>query len=126
MYEDVHLCGYEPVDLYIKRIYAGGQDVDRNRAYVVYQYFTGIEKFLNEASRVLSDDGLLMVFVGDNHIRKIYVPTHGLLMGIAEDRCGFRTETFFYHQLKRKKFGLPRHITGNQIGREMAIVLRKS
>lgn len=126
MYTDLHLCGYEPVDTYIKNIFSQGKDVDKNRAYVVYQYFVGMERFLNEASRVLCDDGLLVIFVGDNHIRRIYVPTHTLLMEMAEEKCGFKTETFFYHQLKRKKFGLPRHTTGNQISREMAMVLRKN
>jgi DNA modification methylase len=125
MYEDLHICGYEPVDTYIKKIYSQGKDVDKNRAYVVYQYFTGIERFLNEASRVLCDDGLLVIFVGDNHIRRIYIPTHTLIMKMAEEKCDFKIETFFYHQLKQKKFGLPRHATGNQISREMAIILRK-
>lgn len=125
MYEKLHLSEYEPVDSLIKTIYSLGKDVDKNRAYVVFQYFTGMEKFLNEARRVLSDDGCLVIFVGDNHIRRIYIPTHELLMRMAEKKFGFKCETFFYHQLKKKKFGLPRHESGDEISREMGMVLRK-
>jgi DNA modification methylase len=125
MYKDIHLCGYEPVDRYIEKIYSQGRDVDKNRAYIVFQYFNSMETFMDEASRVLSDDGRLVIFVGDNHIRKIYIPTHVLLMRMAEEKCKFKTETFFFHQLKKKRFGLPRYETGDQINREMAMVLRK-
>lgn len=125
MYEDLHLSGYEPVDTFIERVYSPGKNVDKNRAYILYQYFTGMQAFLKEARRVLEADGFLIIVVGDNHIRKIYIPTHMLLMRIAEERVGFQTETFFYHKLRRKKFGLPRHDTGGQIKREMAMVLKK-
>ena len=125
MYADLHLCGYKPVDEYIQKIYFGGKDVDMNRAYVVYQYFTGMRAFLKEAKRTLKDGRHLVIFVGDNRIRNVYVPTHVLLMKIAEEEFGFRTETFFYHQMKRKKLGLPRNKTGGEIEKEMAMVLRK-
>jgi DNA modification methylase len=125
MYADLHLTGYGPVDEYIIKIYNGGRDVDKNRAYIVYQYFCGMQAFLKEAARVLKDKKLLVIFVGDNRIRNIYIPTHCLLMKIAEDKFGFEAETFFYHQMKLKKLAMPRNKTGGEIEKEMAIVLRK-
>jgi len=125
MYKELHLCGCKPVDKIVEKIYSGGKDVDKNRAYVVYQYFTGIQTFLKEADRVLKNNGLLVIFVGDNQIRKLYVPTHMLIKKMAEEIFGFKTETFFYHQMKLKKLGMPRNVTAGEIKREMAMVLRK-
>jgi DNA modification methylase len=125
MYSDLHLSGYEPVDGYITKIYSGGKDVDKNRAFVVFQYFTGMQVFLEECNRVLRKEGSLVIFVGDNRIRNIYVPTHTLLLEMAKDRCGFEVETFFYHRMKHKKLAIPRYATGGEIETEMAVVLRR-
>jgi DNA modification methylase len=125
MYNDLHLCEYVPVDEYIIKIYSKGKDVDKNRAYVIYQYFTSMQVFLKECKRVLKDGKLAVVFVGDNNIRKLYIPTHILLMKMAEEKFGFETETFLYHRMKQKKLAIPRNATGGEIQTEMAMVLRK-
>ena len=83
------------------------------------------KKVMKEIKRVLKKDGFFVMFVGSNTIRNQFVPTHLLLRKIAEQNVGFKTNTYFYHRIKRKKLGIPRNITGGEIPEEMAIVFQK-
>ena len=124
MFDAKHSCGDPVIDQYIDRIYSGGSDVDKNRAYIVWEYFTDMKSVLAECFRVLESGSHMVIFVGDNRIRKQYVPTHEILNHIAS-QTGFEVETFFYHQMKNKILGVGRNVTGGEIQREMATVLRK-
>jgi hypothetical protein len=125
MFREMHLTDFEPVDKFVKAVYAGGKDVDINRSFIIYQYFSEMEKVLHEIMRVLRTDGNFILFVGSNTIRNHYIPTHELLKQIAEEKIGFTTKTYFYHKMKRKKLGIPRNVTGGEIPTEMAMVFSK-
>ena len=124
MFKDLHLTNFQYVDKYIKDIYSEN-NVDANRAFIMYQYFTGMTKAMSEIHRVLKDNSYFIMVIGSNNIRNRYVPTHELLKNIAEKEIGFSTTTYFYHRMKRKKLGIPRNSTGNVIPDDMVIVFKK-
>ena len=124
MFKDLHLTNFQYVDKYIKDIYSEN-NVDANRAFIMYQYFTGMTKAMSEIHRVLKDNSYFIMVVGSNNIRNRYVPTHELLKNIAEKEIGFSTTTYFYHRMKRKKLGIPRNSTGNVSPDDMVIVFKK-
>ena len=125
MYENMQLTKFTPVDKLIKDIHSDGKDVDTNRAFILYQYFTSMEKIMLQINRVLKKSHYFIMFVGSNTIRNRYVPTHKLLMQMGKEKLGFSVKTYFYHRMKKKKFALPRNSTGNVILDEMAIVFQK-
>lgn len=68
--------------------------VDKKRSYVVYKYFCDMRKNFIEIKRVLKPEGYYCVAVADNIIRKIPVPTHSILMDIAQEE-GFRIIDYY-------------------------------
>jgi len=78
------------LDEILKDIY----QVDRKRSYVVYKYFIDMKMNFLEVKRVLEPQGHYVVAVADNIVRKVSVPTHAVLMDIAQE-VGFRVVDFY-------------------------------
>lgn len=68
--------------------------VDKKRSYVVYKYFTDMRMNFLEVKRVLKPGGHYVVAVADNNVRKVPVPTHMILMDIAQE-VGFRVVDYY-------------------------------
>ncbi len=98
----------------------------RNRAYVVAQYFSGMQASFAEAYRVLKAGGLYVFVVGEaNRICGLQVPTSAILKEQAES-VGFDVEVDIFHELaNRSSMRLSRSSTGGTIGREQVYVFRK-
>jgi tRNA G10 N-methylase Trm11 len=127
-YEKLNQVGNAHIDEIISRIYNLNlkPDVDKNRAFVVYQYFAGIKKALEEMFRVLKPGAICIIILGDNTIRKVYIPTHLLVQELAEEKeIGFRTITRFYHRIQARRLGINRNHTGGKIKDELVMVLQK-
>lgn len=82
------------LDKILQKIY----EVDKKRSYVVYKYFLDMRKNFQEIKRVLAPRGYYCVAVADNIVRSIPVPTHEILMSIAEE-VGFETMDYFASML---------------------------
>jgi DNA modification methylase len=110
----------------VRRIEATKKPAARNRAYVVAQYFSGMENSLQEAFRVLRKRGLMFLVVGEsNRICGITVETAGIL-GDAAKMAGFKVELEFLHALaNRSSMRLGRSRSGGKIAHERVYVLRK-
>lgn len=78
------------LDEILQKIY----EVDKKRSYVVYKYFSDMRTNFLEVKRVLLPDGYYCVAVADNIVRNIPVPTHAILMDIAQE-VGFSTVDHF-------------------------------
>jgi len=82
--------GNSRLDEILEEIY----EVDRKRSYVVYKYFIDMKKSFREVKRVLIPERYYVVAVADNIIRKVPVPTHTILMDIAQE-VGFRVVDYY-------------------------------
>lgn len=82
--------GNPTLDEILQKIY----EVDKKRSYIVYKYFSDMRTNFLEVKRVLRPHGHYCVAVADNIVRKIPVPTHAILMDIAQE-VGFKTVDYF-------------------------------
>lgn len=120
-YAELHLTNNLRLDDIIKKIY----DVDKQRAYILYQYFVEMGKAFKEFHRILAKSGCFVITIGDNIVRKIPVPTHELIIDIAENNAGFKCERVGYDVIKAHALMTKRNITGGVMNVEWAMVLRK-
>ncbi|SIS43515.1 DNA methyltransferase [Salimicrobium flavidum] len=126
LYSQKRLLGYKVVDDIIEDLYSTGDTTDRNRAYIIWQYFDNMLRFLQESYRVLKPGKNLIIVIGDNNIRKRYIPTHEYIRELAtSNRVGFELDTYFYHQLRNIKLKVNRNKTGGKIKYEMIMILKK-
>jgi len=125
-YSELKKTGIEFVDDYIRKIYYSynSSNTSKNRAYVVYQYFDQMKVAFEEFYRVLKSGGKAIFVVGDNNIRGIYVPTHKLLLKIAE-LIGFSVDIYFYHVIHSRKLNVNRNKNAGIIKEEMIFVIEK-
>ncbi len=89
-YKELHKYGNTRLDEILETIY----ELDERRSYVVYRYFTDMRKNFIEMKRVLKPMSHYVVAVADNIVRKVSVPTHSILMDIAQE-VGFEIADYF-------------------------------
>jgi len=89
-YSEIKKYGNPRLDELLERIYA----IDPKRSFVVYKYFTEMRENFLEVKRVLKPNGYYTVAVADNVIRKIKLPTHEILMDIAQE-VGYSVEEYY-------------------------------
>lgn len=80
---------------------------DRRRSFIIYQYFIDMTKNMAEVKRVLKPGGRYVVTVGNNVIRGHVIPTHRVLMAIAE-QMGYKVESYFCSEVIRHFIKVPR------------------
>jgi len=108
------------LDDIIKKLYAQ----DKNRAFILYQYFVEMKKAFQEFKRVLSRGGYFVITIGDNIIRKIPIKTHELIVKLAEE-VGFKTECVGYDVIRAHALMTKRNITGGVMNIEWIMVFKK-
>jgi len=89
-YKNLMKYGNSVLDDILEKIY----QVDKKRSYVVYKYFYDMKKNFLEVKRTLKPGGYYCVTVADNVVRKVQVPTHAILMDIAQE-VGFKIVDYF-------------------------------
>lgn len=122
-YDELRLTGYDPIDEQIKKIFEKGERKDKIRAFILYQYFTGMEDAFESLSRVLKEDAYCVIVVGDNEIRNEYIPTAKYLRSIAES-VGFDSVTNFKHYYRKVQLQTGRRSTGGKIDYETVLILQ--
>jgi DNA modification methylase len=125
-YMNIQETGQNIADAFITSFRSSESAVDKIRAYIVSEYFTDMHKALIELYRVLQPNSLLIIIVGDNVLRKQYMPTSEIIQDIAVNQVGFSLENYFFHQLRNIRLKVPRNTTGGTIKKERVIILRKS
>jgi hypothetical protein len=122
--ERLHLIGKsysENVDKVISRVY----EKDKKRAFIIYHYFTEIKKVFEETRRVLADEGVLVITIGDGTIRNVPIKTHELMIDVIEG-IGFRTKKVSYDLIKTHNLVPKRNVTAGVMNREWAEVFTKT
>lgn len=119
-------CSDSEVQSYIDKLWEIDTPTSKNRAFVLYQYFTGMIASFEEMMRVLKTGGKVFFVVGENNnICGIEVPTASLLKQIAE-KIGFNLELEFFHRIaNRSAMRMNRSKSGGSIKNELVYVFTK-
>ena len=118
--ETLIVTGIKSLDAITKKIYL----VDKKRAYVVSKYFKDMAENINAVRVVLKDNAHYIIVVGNSVIRDIEVPTHKILIEIAE-KNGFHLENVFSYIIKNRYLRIPRADRGGLIKYDWIIDLKK-
>jgi DNA modification methylase len=116
----LHNTGHPDIDEYITRVF------ERNKAlaFVMWRYFSDVERHLNAMSVILKPGAHYIVVVGDSTLAGVSVPTHTLLKSCAE-RIGFKTCFQFAYEIRNKYMRFPRGGRGGVVAHDWVIDLAK-
>jgi DNA modification methylase len=98
--------------------------LDKKRAYVVLKYFQDMEANIISVKDLLKVNAHYVIVVGDSVIRDIEVPTHKILIEIAE-KNGLILENTFSYIIKNRYLRIPRADRGGFIKYDWIIDLKK-
>lgn len=102
-YCSLRTFGNSVLDKLLKDIF----EQDPRRSFIVYQYFVDMRKNLEEVKHVLKSGSRYIIAVGNNVIRGYTIPTHRILMDIAES-LGYKIENYFCSEVIRHFIKVPR------------------
>jgi DNA modification methylase len=111
---------FENIDKAIAAVY----EKDKKRAFIMYQYFTEIQQAFKETKRVLDDQGVFAITIGDSTIRQIPIATHELIADVIES-VGFKTQKVNYDLIKTHALVPKRNKTAGLMEKEWAMVFTK-
>lgn len=97
---------------------------DKNRARTCLAYFNDIYKNLLCVYRSLKVNGEYHIIIGDNTIKKIYVPTHKIIASLAKS-VGYKWFGYYKYQIKDHRTSIPRDNENNKIQYEYVLMLKK-
>lgn len=126
-YSRIGKTGIAEIDKTIEEIYHshGSNQQSQLRSRVTYKYFLDMKKHFEQAYKILKNGGRYCIVVGDNNIRKVFVPTSEYLSQIAES-VGFKKETQFQIILKFRSMNVDRNLDfASKIDYDRMIVLKK-
>ena len=118
--ETLLTTGIKLLDDLLKRIYL----IDKKRAFVIYNYFKDMEANLVAVKYLLKKGSHYIIVVGDSVIRGVEVPTHKILIEIAE-KNGFQLINLFSYIIKNRYLRIPRADRGGFIKFDWIIDLKK-
>jgi DNA modification methylase len=98
--------------------------LDKKRAYVVLKYFQDMEANIISVKDLLKVNAHYVIVVGDSVIRDIEVPTHKILIEIAE-KNGLILENTFSYIIKNRYLRIPRADRGGFIKYDWIIDFKK-
>ncbi len=98
--------------------------LDKKRAYVVLKYFQDMEANIISVKDLLKVNAHYVIVVGDSVIRDIEVPTHKILIEIAE-KNGLLLENTFSYIIKNRYLRIPRADRGGFIKYDWIIDFKK-
>lgn len=124
-YNTLQLTGSDEIDEIIKIIYKKGERKDKIRAYILYQYFTGMREVFQQLSDVLKPEGYCVIVVGDNEIRNETIPTAEFLVEVTKD-TDLALQHSFKHFYKKIQLQAGRRSTAGKIDYETILILQNS
>lgn len=107
----------------LQRILSQLDEKDKKSAYIVYKYFEGMKKNLDEVNRVLKRNSKYCVVVGENTFRKVRIPTYKILADIAA-QSGFELAHLFVYDVINRHLDIPRW-NESRIERDHILVLQR-
>lgn len=99
-------------------------EIDKKKAYVVYNYFENMKQVLNQSYNVLKNNGHFCLITGCNTICSIHIPTYKIITQIAENN-GFKLIELGTDEIKNRVLPPERNHKGGIIKEEWITVFRK-
>jgi hypothetical protein len=96
---------------------------DKKSAFIVYKYFEGMRKNLEEVNRVLRRNSTYCVVVGENTFRRVRIPTYRILADVAV-HSGFDLEGLFVYDVINRHLDIPRW-NDSRIEKDHILVLKR-
>jgi len=97
---------------------------DKERAYLVYKYFYDMENSIQKIFKILKKGKYLILVIGDNTIRGLFIPTHRILSNILM-RSGFIKDRILKDKIKYRGFMKKRNQTAGVIDYEWILIYKK-
>lgn len=97
---------------------------DKKRANIVANFFLDMEVNMRSVYKHLNKNGIYCIVVGDSLIRQVEVPTHKILIEIAES-LGYSLDILFSYIIKNRYLRFPRNGRGGFIKNDWVICLKK-
>jgi len=98
---------------------------DRKRAFVVLKFFEDMTKNIMAVKKLLRPNSHYVIVVGDSEIRRVNIPTHEILVDIAEQN-GLKLDNVFSYIIKNRYLRIPRSGRGGLIKKDWVIDLVKT
>jgi SAM-dependent methyltransferase len=124
--ETMPMVGHVAADREVCALWLLGTPVDRNRAFVVAQFFIGMAEAFDEIKRVLRPGGLVVSVIGsENFICARRVKTAAICEQLAES-AGLTVQLRFEHQIANvSSMRLSRNAAGGKVATEVIHVFRR-
>jgi len=106
-------------------------DRDEKRAREVLSFFTGLEKCLRQAHRILKKEKYFCVVIGNRLVKRVRIPTDFIIAELGEN-IGFKTMDIFVRNIPNKRMPLknsPTNVAGKleeTMHKESIVVLKKT
>ncbi len=99
-------------------------EINKKRAYIIYNYFEQMDIVFTELYRTLKLNGYFTIIIGNNTICGYQIPTHLILMNIAKEK-GFKLVEVGTDKIKRRSLNPKRNHNCGVIKEEWVIVYQK-
>ena len=97
---------------------------DKQRALTCQAYFNDMYKNLICVHNVLKKQGEYHVIIGDNTIKGVEIPTHEVILQLAQE-VGYECFGYYKYIIKDHRTSIPRNKKNSKIEYEHVIMLRK-
>jgi DNA modification methylase len=119
--KELEKTGNKRLDLILNTI----SETDKKRAFVVLKFFEDMTKDIMVVKKLLRPNSHYVIVVGDSEIRRVNVPTHDILVDIAQQN-GFKLDNIFSYIIKNRYLRIPRSGRGGLIKKDWVIDLVKT
>lgn len=98
-------------------------EVDKKRGLILKKFFNDMKLNLLEMKKILKNESMYVIVIGNNSIRKINIESWKVLKEIAI-KVGYEVETYFDYIIQNSYIRIPRNGKGGKINKDHVLVLR--
>lgn len=115
---EICTTGIPDIDKYIVQVYERSSVL----AYVMWRYFSDMNKHFAEMQSILSPGAHYVMVIGDSTLGGVSIPTHSLLLACAQ-KHGFQVASQFAYEIRNKYMHFPRNGRGGIVAHDWVMDL---